>query len=435
MQHIYVGQFQWMPDPWTANPRPPNVWLPPMLSDLAALSDMRGTGRTTPPTPEGHALFVYRRKLTAQEVSANDLAYLGDDPERLVRDSERDQWKAWANSSVRPTGRTLLEVYWDLHTSMADPTYRGVGPWVQRPTRNLELSVTFPGFPQLKLVDRLTSRNHPHWPMLLDRLRKVYEELYNEARRSIGTRMEFAHRRANDEGIKLFQVTDHALFIPPNLPIETPLRRETKRWDDFTEGSDTNLESHTATGSNSGWDWTLVTGTMVVEAGDDKAHSQNDNTTYYRCSANGTLSGDAVAVEMEVDNGVATSTEPNLWLRRDTAGAGSEDGYGARFDQNVSMRRFDSGTPTVIGNQASAYTWSLPDTVRYTIDGAGGHEMLVNGTSELTATDDQHTANRYHGAQQTWSYTDDATWEDYKAEDIRGTRRRVGIGAGHGTRR
>jgi hypothetical protein len=68
--------------------------------------------------------------------------------------------------------------------------------------------------------------------------------------------------------------------------------------DDFTEASDTNLGSHTPTGSNHGSGWTVNIGAMIVKSADGEA-ADNNASAGNRATLNDSIGSDQMDIEAD----------------------------------------------------------------------------------------------------------------------------------------
>lgn len=407
MTRYYFGQWQWFPD-WRgrglAGHGPPN-------SDLGAYSslDFRGDAQSEVPNSGGFGIFAYP-SAQINPLLLVDLGEALDAPvtllaRELIEISLGLQQGAILSRSLRP----MLE---ELTTIHVDPS--GINAHAPLTGNQRE------GF-RVTLSGNVISRRAE----LADELRErdVFREAYRRERQKLsnGDRVLASLQRWTGAKMLRLGVTDPAEVLPPEFVSDGFRRPGSLRRDTFVEGSsDTNLESHTPTGNNAGASWTKISGSGVwqVKQATDDLRGQSTGTTavaYFRI--NNVLSDNSIHVKFNVDQTGGVDQHGPL-TRIPTGASPAADFYENRMHTDageMNIFRFNGGTPT-FGNGGSV-TFSLPDDVEMDTSSGGVHDAILNGSSQLTWSNNQLTSNQHAGIRCFHETAGDAIITNFLADD------------------
>lgn len=234
--NYYLGPYEWVD----------NTWTPPVGTtgsiDLRNLTDMG-----TPVVPNGAAFFATPNTLG----TGYDLLGQGDLRDINATNAMKSAWDSLLG--YRPKGIKLVDLLYDHLTAGSDPT--GVDrarPLM--PVRN-KLTIHLHGPSPVKSTE-FRFGNSPN----RDKVISVLQEDYREIRRLVqdGKLPVDHHRRVLDFWGKQYGIKNPQLiFIPNNLPIETPLPHSTTLSEDF-DGADNAIVGKQLTwdepGGGSFWD-------------------------------------------------------------------------------------------------------------------------------------------------------------------------------------
>lgn len=168
--------------------------------------------------------------------------------------------------------------------------------------------------------------------------------------------------------------------------------------DNFTETTDTNLESHTPSGPNalaSNWVhliWQQTASAVVQQADDTVCQPYHSGTGEW----NPYVIGPSAAASQKAEGvGVTGAVNRSIILKAANA-ATYWNGYVAYHNSSVNtfyIERIDNGVVTSLAN-AFDNAVSGTDTIAFEINTSGAMVLRKNGTSVLTHTDTTYTTGK-----------------------------------------
>jgi hypothetical protein len=150
--------------------------------------------------------------------------------------------------------------------------------------------------------------------------------------------------------------------------------------DTFTEGSDTNLESHTPSGGTA---WTRVdgaAGAAVVNAANDALHAASATNTMYRCDDQG-------SADQYVQYKVSSLNDNVSFVCNRATDANNFIGVRVNATKIELFKRV-TGTFTQLGVDGTT-TVVVTDVIKLESEG-DDHRVYINGNLEITRTDTAH---------------------------------------------
>ena len=398
---------RWLWD--TTNPASP-FWTAPLAGavgslDLRSIPQMSLAGGA----PPGWGVFVY----PAPVAIAGALA-LGNNLDANLSNASKTTIRTWLNLLSALTSNTLRDVLREILTDKADPTgLLRCKPLM--PTLGGRLELHLGGFSLIQ--SEAFDPGHPHWPQVL-------AVLQNDYRRA---RAEYQALGLPDVPLKLlggwmrqFGLSEHRVFIPPDLPDEGWLPPSTTIGDTFTDVAGTDLVNHTASGPNGGFAWAI---TLSSFAPDMEIHSTGATLTvadiggYTRSRAQSDLASSNHYSQAAITTSVV----------------GSDGGVTARSataaDTCYTYERKDSGTPwhrlakVVAGVITELSTGNLNapangDTQRLEVNGSS-LTGLINAVTRIGPfTDTSISSGTRAGLTARANGVERVTWDNFEAADL-----------------
>lgn len=400
MPHIYLCQ------PELQDHGGRMVWAAPRAFGQGRVTFMDFRG----PDPGGFGLAVYETEQAAHPLLH---AHLGSDPEAILSSANlralRDRLPTFDGSANRVTSivRDLLYNRGDVTGAMAHRPFYG--------SRRRGARIHLGAFG--KIVDEPFDTGHQTFPNAVADFRDAYRRHYGildarTLRRFTGHRMLALYGSLDEK---------HAdELMPPEHREDGFERPQTTVGDTFVEASDTNLESHTATGPNGGFSWGEVTASMIVIASSDVVQVDAKALVEYRAESD--LSSDDQLGSLDIITLTGAGSD-NQWLGPSVRwSASNAERYGSfvyQDNDNIYLAKYDSGgSETLLDN--TAVTLTLPNACTCEVSGSGDLEATFNGTT-LTHTDaSPHTGNLRSGIHsfRTGSGTPVVEGDNFEVSDV-----------------
>ena len=398
----------------------------PWWSDWRSLPD-----QAMPATPQGWVLAGFPTGV----VPPNSVD-LGDSLGALVLPARRADISNTLSLGEALPGDTLDAVFQSLLIRMGDPTGQTRWRGIRASGRRLQLRIG-----DTVVLDEPFDETHSAWNHTRDIFRAAYRR--NRAQVDAGTMPLDALRRYTGHEMRKYGVTHEAL-LPPEHLADGWLPPRTTIGDTLVEGTDTLLTSHTATGPNGGFSWSKIEGTdfMTAYADTDRAESDTDSNAIYRADTD--LSSDDQRTQALGETSDTGKNDFRPIIRKDSSatmtyyhGAYRWPGDRQRIEQRV------GGTTTTLATKTTT-AFSAAFTGKIDIDSGDVLRQYIDGTEEQSFDDSASPVGA--GNLRTGFYADVTGGEaarvlridDYEAADLAAAaakRRRVGMGAGSGTRR
>jgi hypothetical protein len=419
MPHIYLAPWEWNT---TKSPNAP-FWDAPLPQACLQRIDLRPLAAQAEPggVPQGFGLLVYDR-----QVAVPGAIYFGSDLRRDLTRQERDCWKGSLNISEPLEGVTLEDVLWNTLTVHADATGQGrVRPLLPRASGEIILRMPSLGVVRRKKI----GPGDGEWSAALESLRGDYRRLRRELLDSYpaGDPRREHYKKVLGMWRLKYGVSDHRVFLPPDVPDEGYLRPDTAIGDTFVEASDTNLESHIPTGPNAGTGWALVEGgsgdLLVLGATDDVSRSASSGRVsarmtnalssddhYSEASCTNTVNGDGSArhtsVAARMSSTAATYYMGSLHRASDTA-----DPY--------TIVKIVSGTYTELGSITGTGDPASSNILKLEVNGSDLDLYGNDGTElKVSVTDTSITGNLYAGVSGSHTGSNRNQWNNFEAADL-----------------
>ena len=412
MDHIYLGQWEWGEFPAGSGR---TNWHAPAAANLTTSLDLRPNAAQGAPTglPEGYGLFVY----TAPQSDPLLVRKIGEDRTDTLGPVNRSAIETLLGLSPGALqSNRISHAVAELLFDHADP--QGDNRW--KPVRGAigeEVNITLGG---VRWYSARVTASHAAWAARRD----VFRVDYRRARSRVGSQDELDQlRRWTGYEVRRNRLSGSDDILPTEHKSDGMLEPATTIGDTFVEASDTNLESHTATGPDSGYGWAAEAGSMNVLEATDVGNVDSGNGTLSTFRAESSLSSDDMNVDMDL---VALgSGTKNMWLgtaaRWDATG-GSEERYGVivyQADDKMYLSKYTSaGAETIIGTEV-AITFSLPDTMRCQIDGSAFKGYYPDVSTEVRSeVDTTYTGNLRAGVHAWRNATGNMEFDNFVAADI-----------------
>jgi hypothetical protein len=423
MPHIYLAPWEWN----TAESPPDTIGVPfwdaPLAQSCLQRIDLRPVSVQAEPggVPQGFGLFVYNR-----QVSVPGAVYFGSDLKRALTRQDRDSWKGLLSISEPLEGVTLEEVLWNTLTIHADATGRGrVKPLL--PRANGEMSLRLPSFGLVRR--KKIGPSDAEWSAVVGVLQGDYRRLRQEFLDSYpaGDSRRESYKKVLGTWRLKYGVSDHRVFIPPDLPDEGYLRPDTTIGDTFVEASDTNLESHTPTGPNAGTGWALVQGSsgdlLVRGATDDVSRTVSSGRVsarmtdalsgddhYAQASCTNTVNGDGSARHTSVA-GRMSSTMATYYMGSVHRASDTADPY--------TIVKIVSGTYTELGSASGTGDSASNNILKLEVNGSDLDLYGNDGTElKVSVTDTSITGNLHAGISGSHTGSNRNQWNNFEAADL-----------------
>ncbi len=421
---LVLTQLQWD----TSEPEP--RWH---RDDALWWSDWRSLPQqgTHGPAPQGWILAGFPQGL----VPPNSVD-LGDSLGGLVRPGRRASMQSVLGLGEQLPGDSLSDIFQSLLVRMGDPTSEARWRGIRANGRRLQLRIG-----GVVVLDEPFDEAHPAWSHTRDIFRAAYRR--NRAQVDAGLMPLEALQRYTGHEMRKYGVTHDAL-LPSEYLADGWRPPRTTIGDTFVEGSDTALESHTATGPNGGFGWSHIEATafLTVYATPDRVENENDANAIYRADSD--LSSD----DHYCQSGLITATDgkndARVIIRKDSTGTMTyyHGAYRWPGDRQRIEQRVGGSTTTLSTKTATNIPTSFTGYIE--IDSNDVLRQKIDGATEQTFDDSASPVGA--GNLRTGLYADvtggqaqgDLAFDDFEAADLAAAaakRRRVGMGAGSGARR
>jgi hypothetical protein len=205
----------------------------------------------------------------------------------------------------------------------------------------------------------------PRSGVVFDNVLKVLHNTYRQTRESGGQ----VHRKLLSVWKRKFGIANYEVFIPLDLPKESPIRPSTTLRDNFDVGNHTDIDGEA---SSDGWLWASIEDTGL-------AQFRTDGTTYAQCQASNAMrtyrsesdlssTDHYVQAELRTENNAMT---PIIFARKDSSADLTfyECQLGAGSDV-LWILKVISGTPTVLTTNALVINTGTFYTIKFNIDGS-----------------------------------------------------------------
>ena len=395
MPHIYLAPWEWNT---TENPAAP-FWDAPQASYCLERIDLRPLAAQAEQggVPQGVGLFVYDR-----QVSVAGAIYFGNDAKVTLTQQDRDSWKGLLNIGEPLEGATLEDVLWSTLTVHADATGRDrVKPLLTR--SNGEMRLGLPAFGRTRR--KKVRPGDPEWDAVLAVLhndyRRVRQEMLDKYD-SVDPRSEHYNRVLGTWRVK-YGISDHRVFIPPDLPDEgwlPPSTTITESWD-YADNDDPDGDL----------DWVEDSGDFDIVS--NGLRLVDTSEAWRACRANVSLSGEDHYAQALLKQR-AGSYAVNVLARKDPSVTMTFYFGGGNSSGNYRIGKLVSGAQTVLATPSGSPTW--PWTGKLEVNGSD-LELFDGGVSLGTATDTAITGNLQTGVGGTTNFSA-CEWDDYEAADL-----------------
>lgn len=414
-QDVCVARWEWN-DTVTGD----EYWEAPFIENVTGILDLRSRSQAGAfgGIPAGYSLFAYDAPM-----GSTGMHCLGSNLDAAMTLSEVN---TIAVLFGKPMGsieaRNMRGLIAEVLTSDADPTGSTFSKPV-RVSRGSGLRINLGGYGTI-VEERFSYRSDAFAATLAVRMadytrRRLAGESLTSLRRWTGYDMQQFYGRMDDE------------FLDDLLPTEyvedgweAP---STTVGDTFTDTDGTQIDSHTATGPNGGFGWTLNTGSDIEIQSNQAEGPGNNQSNYARADSD--LSSDDMYSEVDatVIPDIAGRAVGPL-ARYDVS---ADDGYRFRLRSTGSGNgeyRIDkkiSGTTTNLVTSSGFTMPSLPVTVRIEVDGSN-IEGFEDGVSKASTTDSDVTGYVRAGIYvQPEDPGNEADVDNFEAADLAVSARRI----------
>ena len=337
---------------------------------------------------------------------------------------------AWLSfMGYEPQGTTLLDLLVDQITNGSDPTYSQDRVPTRMPDSKGLLRIYMKGHVDPWVwSEQFRYGPHPHTnkvqAVLHHRHRRIRAEV-DAGRMSMDQERMVLDKSLEKYGISKTNPAAWKQLVPPELRSghPGPLLHQTIIGDTFVEASDTNLESHTATGPNGGHTYTRLVGNegeAFVESANDRLNVTGPNE--YTARADQDLSSDDHRVQSEVTRNDDTgTTAAGLIWRKDSSATLTYMLCQAFYDDgDLELFKNIAGSFTLLAEDA-AFTFASVNTFETLYGESNGdeHRVLFNGSQELIDTDSNAAAGNlrcgFRGVKVSGA---SLLYDDFEAEDL-----------------
>ncbi|HCM36337.1 MAG TPA: hypothetical protein DIS53_00140 [Candidatus Wildermuthbacteria bacterium] len=357
-RYYYLAQWEWI----TEYQEP--FWRAPRVDKLVGLVDLRplSSQGKTGGEPEGYGFFAYNEK-----VSIPGSIYLGDNLKGEIRNKQ----KVAEAFDVELQSNTILDFLWGMLTVHSDPLGQmRVKPLM--PNENLELELYLEGLLVKSELFDITS--HPHREKVL----AVLQNMYRREREFDKTQGSTHYLKVLGAWMEKYRVSDHTIFLPPDVPDESWLQPETVITDNF----------NTDTSAN----WTADNGSFTIDAGNSNIFECAGTECVARYSATALSTKDHYAQ-------VAILTVGNSW-------------------NGPMIRKMNSSTLTYYAHlyQGNSQTTQLFKRVNGSYSQVGGNYNYTHSSGDVYKIQAAGTTiTTYVNGVQAHSQTDSAIDEQFRA--------------------
>ena len=236
--HYYLAHWEW------ATEGGKSFWRAPQIDKLLGLVDLRSLpaqGRAGG-VPEGYGFFSYN-----QQVVIPDSIYLGDSLDATVPAPKKAQVRTALNITGPFQSDIIRDILWDILTISSDPLGQ-TGPKPLMPKETLELELYLGSILVKSELFDITA--HSHKAKVLAVLQNAYrsEREFDKAQGSTH------YLKVLGGWMEKYGVSDHTIFLPPDVPDEGWLQPETTITDNFNTDTSVN--------------WTADGGAFQIDAAD-----------------------------------------------------------------------------------------------------------------------------------------------------------------------
>lgn len=342
---------------------------------------------------------------TDQQIVDSGYIYLGDDLYGDLTGLQLDAWKTGLGM-MSVDGLKLIDVLWDTLTANADPE-AGVRAYPIMPTHLGVLNLHLGGHSCIK-SRQFQGEKDKSW--------KVVQKVLQDQFRNLDKLKENSKSQGDLQAKVLgtwklkYKISDEGLFIPSDLPKIKAKKPTTKIGDTFEDAYKT-LETHTASGDDGGFSWSVVMGSAGYGTIDSNTARLNpgDNHCLYRADED--LSSDDHSVQADLTESISNAY-PGVIARKDSSSTATF--YNARLSRlssELSLYKYTAGTKTLLGTNVSVSV-SLPDTLKIECDGSDIKTFW--NTTAGPITDTAISGNVRTGI---YSYRE-ANFDNFLAEDL-----------------
>ncbi len=416
--YYYLAQWEWV----TSEGLTP-FWRCPD-KDCIGLLDLRSIpAQGLAGTAQGFGFFVYASPKSICAVGCDFRGVLLANAYTKQVDTTR---KTYLEDSLKLTRDTIaagtpVDMLWDLLTLHADVT--GEARWKPlMPTVNLVMELRLGGHS----IVRSEQFDQDIHPLVLELEKTSYRQIREESLQSkLGDGDRGFHRRWLQAQTEKYRLSAES-FIPPDLPIESPLPHRTTLGDTFVEGSDTALESHTATGPNGGFSWTkgFVGSTGVTVVGATDLADNDEFGGAYRAESDLSSSDHYSQAEASNSNG---SADVGVVCRYSSSVNTFYNGTLRPSAFNTyQIWKIITGTPTSLDNPGG---FSNPGTGvilnYFEVNGSTLTFESPKGTQRNQITDTSITTGLRGGISYQNTASTVMTWDDWEMADLAAPPRRI----------
>ncbi len=420
--HYYLRRWQWSPEVIVdGEVVQEGYWHMPgavALIDLRSLPQQSLRGDVIP--AQGWCFCAYD-----SPVVDADAIDLGTDLDTLTPGQRRDMGIALGHGATAITATSLRHAVWDCLGIHADPTGASAClPLV--PDRDGIARVHLRG--HSVIVARRITQASPEWPNLRALLQRNYRKIRGHAIDPSDPMPGTKHRQYLDWLTEKYEGVPFQEFIPPDLPVETPVPHDTSISDIF-DRVDQVLSASA--------DWAhLGPFGDVIRIVSNQLEPLNANTPA-RMQHQTVLSSDDHTAQLDVitlNVPTASNSTVSVFTRmRDVNNMYIfQELNGFTSGKRRQIRKRVGGTATSLSDVAQVF--SLPDTVKGKSEGSS-HTISIDGTDFESATDTSLTGdlniglevNRATGTVQTDTQADNFSGGDIAIPATGGAKLVLGI--------
>lgn len=325
-------------------------WLPP--AGAVWVIDLRNlAAQAMPSAVQGYVLFAAKRDPVGEELLIADGAVLDGQALDGVKDLLGIP-EALSATTVPELTRLLLGVYSDPSVGLICPPlmpdHRG------KMRLNLgELSVSYP-----------TPKSGTEW----DNIVKVLQDQYRSVKESGTTNL---HRKLLSVWQRKFGIENHEVFIPKDLPKETPVRPTTTIQDNFNVGNHADISGQA---SSDGWTWSKIEGSaQSLYRTNTGVYAECISVNNLRCGYR--ADSDLSSTDHYVQAGAIRSQDDDMFMglfaRKDSSATLTfYDVQGRWADEVWRIRKRVSGTFTTLQDNAMTINTATDYLLKFVVDGS-----------------------------------------------------------------
>lgn len=375
-------------------------WKGPIRGRWAGLS-LRRFGETLDATP-GLGFFLHDNT----DATFEPLIDFGEDLDARLSAGERSQLESELELTPLGSSISAAQAIAEILLRRGDPS--GQSKW--KPLRSHiggRCRLTLAG---RSLLDEPVSSTHDAWVNRRETFRADYR-----AARAAATGEDDFDRLKRWTGYEVLRnrLNGPEDILPPEHVADGMLEPATTIGDTFVETSDTDLESHTATGANGGFAWDTVDTSQITVVGSTDLAAVSGSGTGVLARAQTNLAGADMYSQADF---VLNSTIPNRRIglaARLSTSAWTGYCFWVRGNGNSELYEVTAESFTQIDNTVG--DWSGSGTFKIEVNSTS-QEVFEGVTSRLSASDTTHSSGPRAGLM--FNEIADPTWDNFEAADL-----------------